>query len=138
MFVKLFYGTIGNLLKACGLCSTIISYKLTFNIPNFNDRSTWQSSVQPVGYKELGSLPNITGTGYDSVADSDVVALTASASGALYCSNKNTNYHTLWNGARQTTRSVLTIDASRSSSCYGRSGDIVIPTAVVIKFCIKY
>ena len=114
--------------------------KTTFNVPNFNDRTVWQSGKLSAGVKMLGALPNITaswtaqGTSQDSrrpVLYNGTGAIstgTYAAGGGLACTLTN-----IWDG--QTSQNF---NASRSSSAYGRSGDIVIPTSNNIKFCIRY
>ena len=109
-------------------------------MPNFNNKSVWQSNSFSVGAAINGALPNITaswtaqGTSQDSrrpvLYDGTGAISTGSyaGGGGLACVVTN-----IWDG--QTSQNF---DASRSSSAYGRSGDIVIPTSNNIKFCIRY
>ena len=112
----------------------------TFNVPNFNDKSVWQSSSVSVGVIMPGALPNITaswtaqGTSKENrrpVLYKGTGAIntgTYAGGGGLACTLTN-----IWDG-----QTLQDFNASRSSSAYGRSGDIVIPTSNNIKFCIRY
>lgn len=96
----------------------------TFNVPNFNGRFA-QGAGTPGQVKEAG-LPNITGKLTRS-------AYIDSASGALSVSNNG------WNGGREDWAACVdvSLDASRSSSIYGKS-DTVQPPALTMRFLIKF
>ena len=131
LFVKLFYGTIGNLLKACGLCSTIISYKLTFNLPNFNDRiPQGKGNRGGVGALLNESLPNIKGSLVD-----DLVNSTQTTSGAFSISAIRSDTTGSATGTLRV--ATLNFDASSSSNTY-KDNAPVQQAAVVVCFCIKY
>ena len=98
--------------------------KRTFNVPNFNDKSVWQSSSVSAGVKMLGAVPNITGNNVFGVKTN-----------GAFKDGEASNYYAYFTGG---TPNFASFDASRSSAAYGRAGDIVIPTSNNIKFCIRY
>lgn len=102
----------------------------TFNLPNLKNktiRGDWSgASATNIGYSTLGQLPNI----YGEIGN----YWTTAASGAFYAnsgalgSEKN-EPHGIAN-----TR----FDASRCSSAYARSDNIVIPNSLTMHWVIKY
>ena len=112
-------------------------------MPNFNDKSVWQSSSVSVGVVELGSLPNIYGKidADNNTAFNFFGEWTTSPSnyfsGAFSCIEQA---RTGFSDYTENTGSIrqITFDASQSNAAYGRSGNIVIPTSNNIKFCIRY
>lgn len=105
----------------------------TFNVPNANDTTLWQqSNSQLVGSKNLGGLPNITGTfgktqtiNNDSFATGAFTLVIQEVQGDA---NKGATQAFSW-----------TFDASRSSQTYGRYGkNAVVPESINVNFCIRY
>ena len=135
--------TYSALFAAIGTLYGVGDGSSTFNLPNFNDRTVWQSSVQPVGHQEKGSLPNIYGkidadtNGYYNFFGEWAGNASNYFIGAFACIEQN---RVGFADHTENTKSIrqITFDASRSSAAYGRSGDIVIPTANCISFCIRY
>lgn len=78
-------------------------------------------------YVEAGS-PNITGSGYDSIAVGDASTFTDTASGAFYCGNAKNARRARYDGSATENACAISFDASRSNSIYGNS-DTVQPPA---------
>ena len=100
-------------------------------MPNFNDKSVWQSSTLNTGYSDKGKIPNITGSfpsapglnlqdGYTG-AFSDNEKINVFGSGGSYYNIKKTVF-----------------DASKVSNLYSTGIEAIIPARCVIYFCIRY
>ena len=103
----------------------------TFNVPNCNNHTLWQGGT--VGTSFTGSLPEISGNlrinKNDGVEASGAFALTGAAQVLKYSAN----------GADRTGNyGLFNFKASRSSSAYSRTDNLVVPSGINIKFCIKY
>ena len=123
------------MLKACGLCSTIISYKLTFNLPNFNDRIPQGSGSRGVVGSYLAeSLPNITG-----VAGSIIGPNSAGFGQKSGVFKESSTLETMKvnSGDYTGANNDLIFNASHSSSTYQDNAPVQQAATVVI-FCIKY
>ncbi len=132
--------TYANLFNVIGTIWGVGDGNTTFNLPNFDERTVWQSGRFSAGVEMPGALPNITASWTAQGASRDdrrpvlydgtgaVNTGTYSAGGGLACIMTTT-----WDG--QTSQDF---DASRSNSAYGRSESLVIPTSNSIKFCIRY
>lgn len=104
----------------------------TFNLPNFNDKTVFQSTKLSVGTIIAGSLPNITGTfGKTQTINND-----SFATGAFTLVSQEIQGDAN-NGLTRTFS--WTFDASRSSKTYGRyQNEHVIPESNNVNFCIRY
>lgn len=98
----------------------------TFNTPNFNDKTVWQSSTEPVGTITAGSLPNIRGYGFGREAISNF-------SGACTL-GINTHYA----GFLKDGGYVSGFDASKSNPIYADGQTQVVPAHGTINFFIRY
>ena len=103
----------------------------TFNVPNFNNKSVWQSSILNTGYSDKGKIPNITGSfpsvpglnlknGYTGAFSDNGQINLFGAGGSFY-------------GIIQTV-----FDASKVSNLYSTGIEEIIPARCVIYFCIRY
>jgi microcystin-dependent protein len=100
----------------------------TFNIPNLIDVFL-QGSSTPASTKEAG-LPNITGT-LRKIGSSETPPVADGAFGIVSTSGDHTGFEANRTGY------VVSINASRSSSIYGKS-TTVQPPAVTVRYCIKF
>lgn len=105
----------------------------TFNLPNMYLRMPMYSGLGSMGATSNGSVPNITG-----VFDTGDRRTNISASGAFYQATVSSN---LWGAQSSTSGNTkgVGLNASRSSSCYGRySDDKIIPSFIHMPWYIKY
>jgi hypothetical protein len=99
----------------------------TFNVPDFRGRVAWgKEDDKTLGYREAG-LPNITAWVYTDRSRF------SSAGGAFYIENSGTSER----GGIGSGNGTLHLNASRSSSVYGKS-NTVQPPSTVVRFLIKY
>lgn len=113
----------------------------TFNLPNYNERTLWQSTSSIPGVSYAGRIPNITG-----FADFWFYGTgSANPLGAFYnaLEPQTGRYVNTTPSSGNVYLQLLSFDASRVSPSYGRghtSGDddSVIPRSLSCKFCIKY
>lgn len=82
-----------------------------------------------MGYISKGELPKITG-----VVNAPIYGALTVPNGVFY--NPGYNWTTLRGDAAS--HPPTAFDASRSSSAYWRTDDIVIPYSVIVLFMIKY
>lgn len=100
----------------------------TFNLPDYRDktfRCNWSNAPENLGYATTGQLPNITGK-VGCFAEQGT-------NGAFYSQSLN-----IGAGPYYANRNTAFMDASRSSSAYSRTDNIVVPASIVTWFCIKY
>lgn len=108
----------------------------TFNIPNLKDRTVrgdWGTGN--TGYTTTGELPNI----YGHIGNLNLKNLTGNSfyNGAL----SYAGFQHEWSGFNQTTETCIgniTFDAHNSKTAYVRNDNMVIPSSVVMYWCIKY
>lgn len=101
----------------------------TFNLPNLTDRFIQGSGT--AGTVHEAGLPNIKG----GARFSKIFTFNNGFSGALYFDTEKKPYTT---GSEETTSyTYLRIDASKSSSIYGKS-NTVQPPALTMRYYIKY
>lgn len=110
----------------------------TFNLPNLMGKVPWGSSSQ-VGTEMEAGLPNIIGGA--AVPDSNGINqwnTISSRWGAIDTELRNVSlYFTTIGGNNQYTVAGFNIDASRSSSIYGKSSTVQ-PPALCLLPCIRY
>ena len=122
----------------------------TFNLPNCGDHIPWQTSKSheliPLGTNNNGSLPNIAGNiGLSGLAaknnnsDTDVPS-NGFFDGCFFGYNGGTSGRVKpdivtseWYMLAQ-----LSFDASLSNNIYTKDSNIVIPSYVIMNYCIKY
>ena len=103
----------------------------TFNLPNCHNHTLWQGGT--VGTSFTGSLPNITGT--IQLAKQEW----RSVSGAFTLTGDTDTKRFAANGADRTGNwAQATFNAKNSSPVYNRTDNLVVPSGINIKFCIKY
>lgn len=107
---------------------------VTFNLPDLSDCFIQGGTS---GTTHSAGLPNVTGSGYDSIAVGDAATFTNTASGALYCGNAKNASRVRYDGSGFEYACAISFDASRSNSIYGNS-TTVQPKSVEMLFCIKY
>ena len=109
-------------------------------MPNFTNRTVWQSLTGTVGAPVEGSVPNITGRIYNNQNIYQDIFDSGLMSGALYIESDEIARSAIANTDMYKNNILgFGINASRSSEAYGRySGDIVVPTSNCVSFCIRY
>ena len=108
----------------------------TFNLPNLKDRTIrgdWGTGN--TGYATTGELPNI----YGHIGNLNLKNLTSNSfyNGAL----SYTSFQHEWSGFNHTIETCIgniTFDAHNSKTAYVRNDNMVIPSSVVMYWCIKY
>lgn len=103
----------------------------TFNLPNLTDKFIQGSGT--AGTSKVAGLPNITGKTTINIANFSTSGASG-GSGAIRQTYK-TNYG--WAGSNRFDGTEISIDASRSSSIYGKSSTVQ-PPALTMRFYIKY
>lgn len=102
----------------------------TFQLPDFQNRVPWgKADDTTLGYIEAG-LPNIT-----SNFRSPLPYGSTAPSGAIYSNFSDTPFNI--HGGGEWYRATNGLDASRSSSIYGKSTTVQPPSCKTV-FCIKY
>ena len=127
------YAVIGNTYGA-GDGST------TFNVPNLKGRYIEGQNTAVVGKVWEAGLPNITGWFKSDNDQPSLLGIYNHFSGTFYGDQIVTTYKTTDNLASQTKyvySNQITLDASRSSSIYGKA-NTVQPPAVIMRYIIKY
>lgn len=97
----------------------------TFNLPDFRDKTLWGANGNLMAVLEAG-LPNITGA-------LSIGALAGGASGAIELATSSVQRA----GTDKTNSAGFTLNASRSSTIYGKS-TTVQPPAIAVNIFIKY
>ena len=105
--------------------------KRTFNVPNFNDKSVWQSSTLNTGYSDKGKIPNITG----SFPSAPGLNLQDGYTGAF---SDNEKINVFGSGGSFYNIKKTVFDASKVSNLYSTGIEAIIPARCVIYFCIRY
>ena len=121
--------TYSNLFSVIGTTYGSGDGNTTFNLPNFIDRTAWQSSDTSIGTMSNGYLPNITGSFMVVGGDGSVAPTGAFVGGTI---------SRVEDGTPGTGGLLTGFDASRSSPIYNSAVDRVVPAYVAVCFCIKY
>jgi microcystin-dependent protein len=112
----------------------------TFNVPNLKGRYIEGQNNAAVGKVWEAGLPNITGWFKSDNDQPSLPGIYNHFSGVFYGDQILTTYKTTGNLASQTKyvySNQITLNASRSSSIYGKA-DTVQPPAVTMRYIIKY
>jgi microcystin-dependent protein len=115
------YDAIGTMYNTGGESSSV------FRLPNFNGEGVFLQGSSTAGTKRDAGLPNITGTFGDNRMHASLISGCMSISGT--CTSASTSGKWYNTG--------VTMDASRSSSIYGKSNTVQPPSRTVI-FLILY
>jgi microcystin-dependent protein len=115
------FDAIGTMYNTGGESSSI------FRLPNFNGEGVFLQGSSTAGTKRDAGLPNITGTFGDNRMHASLISGCMSISGTCTSAPTSGNWY----------NTGVTMDASRSSSIYGKSNTVQPPSSTVI-FLILY
>lgn len=100
-------------------------------MPNFYEKTVWQSYSQQVGKSVAGYLPNIYGsTGYE--IGSPVLPISGAFSTSSQTFENGRVFAQIW------TFACTFFDAQNCSEVYTPGQTYVVPASNMILFCIKY
>ena len=116
----------------------IYTNKWTFNIPDCGDHIPWQTNesheLVPLGYKDIGKLPNIKG----STISGTNWGAGALSSSAIFSDTTQTYQGGISGGGAASALVSLHFDASKYKAVFNDSYNEVVPSYIIMEYCIKY